>query len=346
MNQLVSIIVPIYKVPEKMLRRSIESCINQTWKNIEIILVDDESPDKCGEICEQYAKRDERIIVIHQKNKGLSGARNTGERKATGEWIMFVDGDDYINDKMCETLVNATKKEKTDIDIVCCSYIRKNNSILKPCELNGIEEKCYKDEECKYLQERVLAFNSHFSSAYCKLIKRKFLIDNNIFHNEELRQGAEGIEFNIRMFEKAKLVLVVKEFLYYYIYNEESISNKHNEKNHYYVLNCFETIKNNIMKSKNKERLLNLLYNRMMYVVITTAISGYFSPTNPEKYSVKKEKYKKYLEQPLIKESMKNANLENLDLQRKIILLLIKWRLFRVIDILGKTRRKSKNSKK
>ncbi len=341
MDQLVSIIVPIYKVPEKMLQQCIESCINQTWKRIEIILVDDESPDKCGKICEQYAEKDNRIIVIHQKNKGLSGARNTGVEKATGEWIMFVDGDDYIDSRMCETLVNATKRE--EIDVVCCSYIRKNKDTLNQCELNGIEAKLYKDDECKYLQERVLVFNSHFSSAYCKLIKREFLIANHIFHNEELKQGAEGIEFNIRMFEKAKSVLVIKEFLYYYIYNEESISNKHDEKNHYYVLDCFETIKNNIMKSDNKSRLLDLLYNRIIYVVITTAISGYFSPANTQKYGVKKEKYKEYLEQPLIKESIKNANLESLDLQRKIILLLIKLKLFRIIDLLGNIRRKSKN---
>ena len=105
MNQpLVSIVVPIYKVPEKYLRQCIESCINQTLHDLEIILVDDGSPDKCGEICDEYAKMDARIKVIHKKNGGLAAARNTGQDAATGITLKFLDGDDYMEPECCKIM--------------------------------------------------------------------------------------------------------------------------------------------------------------------------------------------------------------------------------------------------
>ena len=96
----VSIIVPVYKVPEQYLRKCIESTIAQTLENIEILLVDDGSPDQCGKICDEYAEKDNRIQVLHKKNGGLSSARNYGCKAAQGKWIMFVDGDDWIEPDM------------------------------------------------------------------------------------------------------------------------------------------------------------------------------------------------------------------------------------------------------
>ncbi len=103
---LVSVIVPIYNV-EAYLSRCVDSIINQTYKNLEIILVDDGSPDRCGEICDEYARKDSRIVVIHKENGGLSDARNTGIEKASGEYISFIDSDDWIEPEMIETLYNA-----------------------------------------------------------------------------------------------------------------------------------------------------------------------------------------------------------------------------------------------
>ena len=99
---LVSIIVPIYKVPERFLRQCIESCINQTLREIEIILVDDGSPDTCGKICDEYANKDLRVKVIHKENGGLVSARNAGFDIVKGEWHMYLDGDDWIDENTCE----------------------------------------------------------------------------------------------------------------------------------------------------------------------------------------------------------------------------------------------------
>lgn len=118
-NNKVSVIVPVYKV-EKYLKNCIQSILNQTYKNFELILVDDGSPDRSPEICDEYAKKYECVKVIHQKNGGLSDARNTGITLATGNMLIFVDSDDYINPLYLELLVNA--KEKLHCEISACGF--------------------------------------------------------------------------------------------------------------------------------------------------------------------------------------------------------------------------------
>ena len=114
---LITVVVPIYKV-EQYLDDCVQSILNQTYRNLEIILVDDGSPDRCGEMCDEYAKKDARIQVIHQKNKGLSGARNSAIDVAKGEYITFVDSDDYLAKDMVETLYNDIQKYDVELATV------------------------------------------------------------------------------------------------------------------------------------------------------------------------------------------------------------------------------------
>ncbi len=109
----ISVIVPIYNV-EPYLEMCVNSIINQTYQNIEIILVDDGSPDRCGEMCDEYAQKDNRIVVIHKKNGGLSSARNAGLNISTGDFIMFVDSDDWVEKNFCETPLNEILKKEVD----------------------------------------------------------------------------------------------------------------------------------------------------------------------------------------------------------------------------------------
>lgn len=117
MNSLISVIVPVFKV-EAFLVRCVESILNQTYRNIEIILIDDGSPDECPKICDDYAKKDKRIRVLHKKNGGLSDARNAGINVANGEYICFVDSDDYIQPTMIEHLFDSARKTQAKMVIV------------------------------------------------------------------------------------------------------------------------------------------------------------------------------------------------------------------------------------
>lgn len=118
-SPLISVIVPVYKV-EKFLDKCISSLISQSYKNLEIILVDDGSPDKSGKICDAWSNKDDRILVIHQRNSGAGAARNTALKKARGDYITFVDSDDYIAPQMYEYMLSLFEN---DIDIVECDYV-------------------------------------------------------------------------------------------------------------------------------------------------------------------------------------------------------------------------------
>ena len=115
MSEKISVIVPIYKV-ERYLNRCIKSIVNQTYSNLEIILVDDGSPDRCGFICDKWMATDKRIKVIHKKNGGLSSARNKGIELSTGKYIMFIDSDDYLyDDSSLESLYKGITKNNSKV---------------------------------------------------------------------------------------------------------------------------------------------------------------------------------------------------------------------------------------
>lgn len=113
-KSLISVIVPIYNV-EKYLARCVDSIINQTYKNLEIILVDDGSPDNCPKMCDDFAKKDSRISVVHKENGGLSDARNAGMKIASGECIVFVDSDDYIHCNMIDKMYGVMLKDGSEV---------------------------------------------------------------------------------------------------------------------------------------------------------------------------------------------------------------------------------------
>lgn len=169
MNPRISIIVPVYKV-ESYLNKCIDSILNQTFEDFELILVNDGSPDKCGEICEDYAKKDSRIRVFHKENGGQATARNFGIDVARGEYIGFVDSDDYIEPEMYEVLYNMCINDNCDM-VNCSSKIYFNNKI----KVNGNGEKVIhsKKEAMRVVIEGLL----YDECLWSKLIKKSVLKD-------------------------------------------------------------------------------------------------------------------------------------------------------------------------
>ena len=147
MNELISVIIPIYKV-EKYLNRCLESVVNQTYKKLEIILVDDGSPDGCPQICDEYAQKDSRIIVIHKENGGQSTARNAGLDICKGEYIAFVDSDDYVSEKYIESLYNSLTENGTDIAICGTQEVDEKGNFKKNKTYKLHKEIKYNQEEC------------------------------------------------------------------------------------------------------------------------------------------------------------------------------------------------------
>lgn len=335
-NVKVSIIVPVYNIPENILRKCVESTIHQTMKEIEIILVDDGSTNNSGLICDEYSSEDNRIKVIHKKNEGLSAARNTGFENATGDWVTFLDSDDWIDEHTCEDTYKLGVE--SDSDVVIFGTIQEFEHYKNPFKYHYVDGTVFEGEKCKDLQCEILNFTGNIATAWAKLFRRSFLVDNELEHNAELRQGSEGIEFNIRVFEKVNRAYFTDHIYYHYIYNPNSISAKHDEKNHYFVIKCFEEIKRQIGKSDNREKLEELFYDRFAYVVVAAAISGYFSPVNKQKYKDKKLSFIKYISMELVEETFENYNSQNVGKLRGLILKLIQYKCYFAINLLAKVR--------
>lgn len=341
MKTKVSVIVPVYNVPKKYLEKCVSSLVNQTLNDIEIILVDDGTPDTSGKLCDGYAKKDSRIKVIHQENKGLCGARNTGVKSSTGEWISFVDGDDWIEPNAYEKLYNIGTKN--NVDAVMFGYVKDypSKSVIMHYDKYFENNKVYNtSEDIAYLQKMILNYNANCAMAPTKFIRKSVIEKYNIYHDEKLRQGAEGIEFNIRLFSKIKSALFLNETFYHYIYNDESITTVHNEKNHQMVIDCFKKIKGEI--NNDDSEIMGWFYNRMKYVILTTAISGYFSKSNKEPYKTQKRKFKKYMSDTLVQETLKSKNYQGLSTTRKVTLFFIKHKLFFAVKIISILRNRQK----
>lgn len=210
-KDLVSIIVPVYNV-EKYLRQCIDSIINQTYKNIEIILVDDGSTDNSGKICDEYAKKDKRIKVIHKKNGGLSDARNVGIEKATGETLSFVDSDDFVEEDMIETMFNELIKKNVKI-VVHGYYIKKAEKIAHK-KIN--EEKVISDMEAIKL---CFCDNNFGFYVWNKIYKKE------LFEKIRFPKGKNSEDRYVvpRLIKNAKEVYYNSSPIYYYLQRDESI---------------------------------------------------------------------------------------------------------------------------
>ena len=222
MQDLISVIIPIYKV-EKYLKKCIDSVINQTYKNLEIILVNDGSPDSCREICEEYENKDNRIVIINKENGGLSDARNAGIDIAKGKYIAFIDSDDYVSNDYIEYMYNLILKYSSKMSI--CR--------VKEVWTNAKLEEIVNDVELKseLLSPKETFYNLLFDKgvevcAYAKLYE-KDLFDDTRFPKGKVY---EDTAIMYKIIKKAKKIAYGNKYCYYYVAREGSIS-KHPEFN-------------------------------------------------------------------------------------------------------------------
>ena len=228
-----SIIIPIYKIREDYLNTCIESIRSQSYKNIEIILVDDGSPDNCGELCDKYASVDTRINVIHQANKGVSAARNTGIEAAKGEWIMFVDADDWIEEGFYDKLTDYLNQSEYDILMFRLTRTYLNKTIELKYDL--ISSKIYNTQNIsdkEYLYRLCMRPpKPGYSVVYYsvdKVYNRNFLIKNNLRYPIGLSKSEDKV-FIINCFEKLNKLYYIDESFYYYRINSDSVCNKYSD---------------------------------------------------------------------------------------------------------------------
>lgn len=257
---LFSIVVPIYNV-EPYIHRCIKSLLEQTYDDIEIILVDDQSPDNCPAICDQYAAADKRIKVIHKINGGLSDARNAGIRAATGDYIIFLDADDYIDTDACERLSKYAAK---NADVIIADAIVEGGI----CNLSHISpdiDRVYTGKE--YLKE-ALKNRKAPMVAWLSICKREFLIKNDLFFKYGILHEDE--QFTPRLLLKASSVICSGEPFYHYVIRGDSIMTKKDQRKNardlYDTCLELEQIYMKLEDAELRDYLMNTLASRMLSI--------------------------------------------------------------------------------
>lgn len=291
-NPLITIVVPVYNA-EKYLNRCIDSIVNQTYQNLEIILVDDGSPDKCPQMCDEWAKKDSRIKAIHKENAGAGMARNTGIEKATGRYILFVDSDDYIAAETIGKCVAEFLKTQSDVIMFGRFNVSADGTV---------KEKPMVTDEYYFCDEQVLndILPGLFTyergagiSTCCKMYNLQLIKDVNVKYKSEREILSEDAFFNLELFAYVKSVSIIPESFYYYFKNENSLSRSYRkdlqklnnnflekslqtcEKNgynkqifnyiraryHIYAFGGMKQIQSNNFSKEEKKTLLNNFFN-------------------------------------------------------------------------------------
>lgn len=292
---LVSIVVPVYNV-EKYLKRCVDSIINQSYNNIEILLVDDGSTDSSGKICDDYLKKDSRIKVIHKQNGGLSDARNFGIDKSTGDYLSFIDSDDWIEKDMIMNLFNSIINEKSDISI-CRRYrvydnqeknVESFQTFPKSCAFNNIDGLNY-----------LMSFCGYDMSVCDKMFK------SSLFYDVRFPFGktCEDSFTTYKLFAKANKISYIDKPLYNYYYRVNSIT-RNKDVN--------ETV---ITAAKEQFMFIKDNYPENIYAASSFVITAYMSVYNEfiirNKICTKINEYKNN-SRSFLRNALKNQNISKL----------------------------------
>lgn len=348
-NILFSIVVSIYNI-ERYIERCINSIINQTYSNLEIILIDDGSTDMSGEFCDSFAKMDNRIKVIHKKNEGLGMARNTGLNVASGEYICFFDGDDYIDLDTFNILNNYLNEKPVDITIFGWNDLNKKNVITRKVIPNANKKYFYNEEILEQILPQLIYGTSNkynienlMMSAWSSCYSLNLIKENDWKFTSEREVISEDVYSLLGLYKNVKSVGLINKALYFYCTNETSLT-------HIFRKDRFDKIKDFYYKSKSLCEANNYseeIINRLKYPFFSFSIAALkqyilFNKDNKEKKiylknmlndltfqgCIKNINYNNSLKKRILIKNMKNKNYN-------FVYLLIKMNLF--IDKIKKT---------
>lgn len=298
---MISIIIPIYN-KENSLKKCIDSVIQQTYKDIEIILVNDGSKDYSGKICDEYKEIDRRIKVIHKQNGGVSSARNEGIKNALGEFIQFVDADDRIDKYMCEKLHNEVVINDYDL-VICGMEIVKNGKVIENVEYSNKRfEELYelKDYFIEYYKKYL------FNSPVNKLYKKKKIKE---LFDEELSLG-EDLLFNLKYLKGCSKISVLKEKLYVYnIGNINSLTGIY-RKNEFDIVKRLDKEINNFCAEVFNSCNQFITFNNAMFINSLTACIQKLCYFSKDKDNEIVKEIKKYINDKIVINKLEKVNVD------------------------------------
>ena len=333
----VSVIVPIYN-KASFLQKSINSILEQTEKNIEIILIDDGSTDSSPEICGEFAKKDSRIIFKRKENQGLTATRNYGRKFANGDYIAFVDPDDFIEENAYEQMLKCSSNADIILSGLVHEFGKKKNLQTMPQNLNDFYEN---SDIRKFILPLFLVYgkgirkNILLASLEIALFKRTFLDEQNISSDEKITYSEDWLFF-LEALLKAKSVAIEHNAYYHYVHNSQGLTENYNPK---LVLDCVEVLheldKMGIFEyvPQQYRKHPNLVYIYLLYSIMN--LSG-----SKEPIIVLREKVRNILNMDYFNCLEKKINPSNIFLKKRILFYFVKFRLYLLLILSYKLKRK------
>jgi len=339
---LITIVVPVYR-SQAFLNQCVDSLLNQTLKSIEIILVNDGSPDNSGLICDEYARKDDRIVVIHQKNKGAADALNQGTYKASAPFLMYVDADDWLEDNTCQ--ISFDTMEQYNADVVFWSYYRESQLASTKDVPIFTKDTFFDESSIKDLYRRIVGLlgeeirnpirTDAISAGWGRLYRRELITKNNIKWTDTQLVGSSDVLFSIHVFQHVKRAYFLNKHLNHYrTYNPSSLTKNYGFSLHGKFLNLFKLIKDHIEKYNLGNDFKQALNNRICLSLINNTL-GIVGVKNETSVSEKIERIKLILNDPTYRDAIYNFNTKHLSFHWWIFFLIAKWRFSLGIYFLG-----------
>ena len=342
MENKISVIVTIYNTPEKYLRKCIESIVNQTLKEIEIILVNDGSTQEVQKICEGYENNDGRIKLINQKNQGESGARNTGIKNATTENIMFVDSDDWIEKDTCEKVYSYIEKIDNEYEIIIFNcYVDYSNRQVKNNfypKQGLLDEKDIEEIQLQNIEKGITKYyppESNISVPWAKVYNKQFINKNNLKFVLNIIRMPDAI-FNMQAFEKAKNIHILQEYLYHYQQNEFAVCQRYSKDTINYYETYFELVKKYIKKYKKNSKFIDTLNIKIVTSIDKYMYNYFFHNDNPNNFETTKKEFKQLLNKEIYQTAMKQVKKQYLSTYQKLVLRAAKKQNIKTLKLLKK----------
>lgn len=308
-SEKITVVIPVYNV-EPYLRQCLDSVVNQTYQNLEIIVIDDGSPDHCGAICDEYMDRDERIKAIHKENAGVSAARNDGIETATGKWILFIDADDWIDNRFVENMFKSLPAESVDV-LIAGGYIEEYSTKSVPIGSFHDTHREYRGDWKNLLIEKVLAPNlgekkgnrfATVATAWNKLYRTSFLRENNLRFHTKLHPQ-EDVLFCLGLFEKAQEVAVSDCIGYHYRQGIKSSALHRFNENWPYMGQVFLNEVKRLKEANPADESFRKAVLGRTAIFTTQILQCYFFHSdNKNSYRVTQKELKQYKSHPLVKE--------------------------------------------
>jgi len=343
---LITVVVPVYKVPETMLRRCLDSIVGQDSSNFETILIDDGSPDQCGLICDEYVAKYKNFSAIHQENSGLAVVRNVGIDNASGQWICFVDGDDWIEpDTISFAKEFIAKYGDADVliwDEFC--YTRssqRENYFLGRKEEGTITFEGKRKNELfdimlpeKYKKSNPLVF-ADIGNCHARVYKVDFLRMNRIYNQPELRRMQDNV-FSLWVIEKADKIQYRCRRLYHYSYNEDAATKKYNKN----ICENLDAVYRYMIDFADQCHPGNLfrqrIYTRFARLFLKMVEQKHANPNNPLSGRQRLAQMKTDFSNPHFQEVIRNIDLNGQAGRVRISIILLRIKAYWILYVLVK----------